>query len=1370
MKVCFGKTSKFVNFLVDSGSQRSYIKESLAKGILRNSRHLVVKKYELKTFVGKTIKPLAELLVRVENLEGHKIHVPVLLDDAFEIKLRLPDLDKAIRNISEAGFVLHDDSLYSPHQNIVLEGLLGIDAIQYLGKLCTVDVLNGTAFMTDRGIIPFGNVDNFLKPSEIKPFINNYLENKELNFTEIVEQYSVSSTYVNFVLHPQNTYVDVLENVFAETNVERNIDKLYNLEQLGISDSEKSNTYDEKMVEKFSESVVFKNGSYYVEMPWKADVIKNVPSNYKIAIAVLNRVVHTLNNKGLLNDYINVFKDQLKEGIIERIYVPPDEFEKYHWIPHRAVIKDGPQSTTKLRPVFNCSLRANGAPSLNDACYAGVNMLSSLLSLILYFRSNNYILLADIRKAFLMINLSLEEDKNKFCFFMYENNKLISYRYKTLIFGLNVSPFILSFILKKHAEKFADDFCTRVLKNNFYVDNLVISHNSVESLTAAYKTTLARMKGGNFDLRSWVSNSTELNATFQNDGVFVEHKTNIENLLGYKYCYESDSIKIAENKIEKFVNTKRELLSQTSKTFDPLGLITPVLIKAKLLVQVCWEKKVGWDEPIPEDVKKDWGKLYNDLTQLHTLDFPRMCIRENQEHELIIFCDASKRAYGFTAYSVNSNGCNLMFSKAKVAPSKKRSLPTMELMGVFLAYKCLPSLLGAHPEIKFKNVTFAVDAQIVLSWLLTDLPKSTNEFANNRVKDILLMKKQYEEKYVLNCSYKYVPGEDNPADLLTRGVSFEEFKAKFQLWTRGPDWLVENRWPVSDLNCLTEKNKTLVQMQTCVSACECNPGVSIIDTNKYSSFNRLINVTSYVLKFIYKCKKQTVDSYKMAINYLTKQMQHEHFKSELHHLKIPEKKNVPCLIKSLSLFVDDNGLLRCKGRFAKCKTLSYEMNNPLLLAKDCNLTKLIILDCHARAKHMGIPTTMVKLQTSGFYVPKIRQQVKKFISPCIICKKTNNLAFKYPDATELPKHRVNFTQPFQHTGVDFTGHIWVGRANETASKRYILLFTCLNIRAVHLELLEDMSVNSFIQAFLRFTNLYGIPEVLYSDNAKTFVAGFEIIKNSFISDAFKEKFALYQIKHHTIPLYSPWVGSCWERLIKTVKMCLYKTIGRKKVSHFDLITILSDIQTAVNSRPLTYRGSDDEFEAITPNSFLKRNGSQCIVVRSDSSNPWSSDPPGRKDLIKSLDLREKTFFEFKEMWFTEYLFSLRENYKNLHQADFENKIKIGDVVIIKLPNKSRPFWPLAMVTELINGTDGKVRSVKVRKSDNTLNVHSLKHLYPLELSDPGEEIKQSQPDSTVADAVPTNARDDVLTSSGRPRRAAADRCRDILRLHTDEFY
>ena len=130
-------------------------------------------------------------------------------------------------------------------------------------------------------------------------------------------------------------------------------------------------------------------------------------------------------------------------------------------------------------------------------------------------------------------------------------------------------------------------------------------------------------------------------------------------------------------------------------------------------------------------------------------------------------------------------------------------------------------------------------------------------------------------------------------------------------------------------------------------------------------------------------------------------------------------------MKNLDLFRDERGIIRSRGRIGKARMFDFEVVNPILLAKNHAFTKLVVDFYHKCCKHLGVQTTMNTVRSNGFWIPKMRQCIKNVLSNCITCKKFNNLSYRYPKMTNLPKHRVNFIKPFMYTRVDFTGHLFV---------------------------------------------------------------------------------------------------------------------------------------------------------------------------------------------------------------------------------------------------------------------------------------------------------------------------------------------------------
>ena len=491
----------------------------------------------------------------------------------------------------------------------------------------------------------------------------------------------------------------------------------------------------------------------------------------------------------------------------------------------------------------------------------------------------------------------------------------------------------------------------------------------------------------------------------------------------------------------------------------------------------------------------------------------------------------------------------------------------------------------------------------------------------------------------------------------------------------------------------------------------------ILNINRFSNFEQLLRSTEYLFKFVSILKGY--DSKKKAIEYWIKNAQAEFFAKENFFLEnnanVDGSKIVPALVLNLNLFLDENGIFRFRGRISKCLYFDYDVHNPVLLPREHKFTSLLINYCHLKVQHLSIGTTLNYLRELGYWIPKGRAAVKSEIANFAVCRTYNALAFKYPKFTDMPKHHMNLVKPFYHVGVDYTGHFWVmDELGDKSVKMFILIFACLNIRAVHFELLPDMSSENFILAFQRVCNLYTIPQYLYSDNAKSSLKGGSILENSLHSEEFQAELDKCKIKRIKIPLYSAWVRSAWERLIRVLKSCLYKIIARSKLTYFELLTSLSNIQLAINSRPLTYRSSSESLEFITANSFLKLHSNSSLTLRRNDNAVWIDDQS--KPLLEHfLELQEEMIENFKKLWYESYLLSLREHSRNLYQNSWENRIKVGDIVLIKAINKPRPFWMMGKVLELDIGFDGKIRSVKLKQGNGSIEYHSICNLYPMEL-------------------------------------------------------
>ena len=1347
--ICNDNVQTKVRCLVDTGSQSSYIALPVLERIGLNVDKFDVQ-MNINTYAETTMRSLAERDLSVNLGNKRDLSLPFYIDPEFSLAFSVNGLSKAIDNLKEM-YELGDIEFIENDvtDDVRMEGLLGVDILQHFDNFFLMKCRAGSAFSIDNKILPFGHVDKFMvTESEDEIFVNACSDYDNCQ--------TINSTVVNCAFSAENEYLDPIRNSSFDDHLDENLNKMFSTESLGIVENDPSD-YDKTEIEKFRENIVLENGRYYIKLPWDEEKISKVPSNFGISKSVLSRTVSDLISKGLFDAYDQVFTDQLKEGIIEELDLKKINVYNHVWIPHRAIVKTDAQTTTKVRPVLNCSLKVGKNPSINDASYPGINLLTNLLLLLISVRTNDILVVADIRKAFLQIMLSDDADKNRFTIlWQHSNGELRAFRYCSLVFGLTASPFILNYLIKFHLEGYENDHVTSMLKDGFYVDNLQYTGNDVYLMENMYRESLVRMQEGGFDLRSWYSNSEVLRDKFFDDERSTQHGKSSEKILGYLYNPKSDLMFLAEVNLEpRKIYTKRTVLSDISKVYDPLGLSMPVTVMGKIFIRKLWQSKIEWDDELDNELSREWELIKSSSNLLPSIGFPRKSVDVSKNTSLVLFCDASRHSYGFAAYgSDGETSTNLIFSKVKVVPLKTKTMPTLELLAMYLAIKCIEILLMGLKCVK--SIVVVSDSQVALDWVVSERVKSkANIFASNRVKDITDMRNRLLEMYHLTINFKYVPTDLNVADLLTRGLNFEQFSSKINFWKFGPKF-IQNfpiEWPeLANEGCFSADVKTMLSFNTTSSVEE----TKIFDLEKYSSLNRLLMTVALVFKFIQLLRgkfSNILSCRESAKSFLIRYVQKEHFHDEIRFLQSESKTDkIPILVNNLNLFMCENQILRSRGRLNKCNEIQYDLMNPIMLPKNSNLTHLFILDFHEKCMHLGVNTTLNRLRNSGFWVAKGRAVIKTVLSKCFICKKLNAFAFKYPKPTDFISDRVNFITPYKHTGVDYTGHFFV-KNGETTSKFYLLVFTCLNIRAVHLELVPSMSTSDFLLAFIKFSNIYRSPDSLYSDNGSTFTHAARILQCSAGEDDLNDYLSKNAIKHVKIPVYAAWVGSYWERLIRVIKGCLYKSIGRKKLELFQFMSLLTEVQNAVNERPLSYRDSDvANLEILTPNSFLKIGS--CSDLSFGSLEGSDLLIPNRKDLLSTLNRRDELNEKFKTIWYEDYLLSLRENSRNMFQDAWEDRVKLGDVVLLYSPVKSRVNWPLGRVTQLLTGSDGKTRCVKVMRSDKTEGTYTINHLYPLELS-------------SLPEVKETSTETEVNVRKQRPVRNAAKRCKDILAQNQD---
>ena len=373
----------------------------------------------------------------------------------------------------------------------------------------------------------------------------------------------------------------------------------------------------------------------------------------------------------------------------------------------------------------------------------------------------------------------------------------------------------------------------------------------------------------------------------------------------------------------------------------------------------------------------------------------------------------------------------------------------------------------------------------------------------------------------LYSSVSFTPSTDNPADLLTRGISTNQLKSS-HLWMHGPHWLpTKSDWPAwmptSVFHLHADEEDVEPEVTHTLKLTENQEGMlSIIDISRYSHIHRLLAVIAYVLRWVHNlCKSAKISGPLTSVELtnarrlLIKSIRSSTFQEEFAYL-LKKQTKCPPLIRQLRLFLDDQHMIRCGGRIHNAPTTELS-KFPYLLPANCLLTDMIAIDTHNQLHHGRVSITVTALR-QVYWIPSIQQYVRKLLRRCVTCNKMMGKPYRAPDSPPLPKVRVTESPPFTVIGVDFTGALYV-KEGEEERKVYICLFTCAATRAVHLEVVSDLTVETFLLAFRRFSSRKSLPHTMISDNASTFLAAAKDLQRLFESEtlrgALERQMALY---------------------------------------------------------------------------------------------------------------------------------------------------------------------------------------------------------------------------------------------------------------------
>ena len=359
------------------------------------------------------------------------------------------------------------------------------------------------------------------------------------------------------------------------------------------------------------------------------------------------------------------------------------------------------------------------------------------------------------------------------------------------------------------------------------------------------------------------------------------------------------------------------------------------------------------------------------------------------------------------------------------------------------------------------------------------------------------------------------------------------------------------------------------------------------------------------------------------------------------------------------------------------------------------------------------------------------------------CRKLEGPSYKAVPPPPLPEFRVTESPPFAYSGVDFAGPLYIkqGDLSDSSSKVWIALFTCCVTRAVHLELVPDLTAQTFLRSFKRFTARRGIPSQIVSDNAKTFVSAAQTLERLFDNPEVQQYLSGLKVKWNFNLEKAPWWGRFFERLIQSMKRCLRKSIGKARLTLDELTTVVVQVDAILNSRPISYVSSEDLEEPLTPSHLLTGYRLLCLPDGSAAHDTDEEFEMTSHDIVVRAQNLTRILDQFWNRWQDEYLLQLRERYCTSETAGTPRAPVLDKVVLIHEEGLKRTQWGLGRVHELVKSSDGEIRGVVLKVNCNG-QVHILRRpvqcLYPLEVaqctaSDDELQSQQDTEDKPISD-------------------------------------
>ncbi len=1340
--------------LFDTGSQRSFISKALA-----NELQLIeLSKEDL------TISSFGDMQVTSNQTSVRLIRIRGSYRDAKEYYLPALERDEIVsldsytptalgRQMTREGRILADDRYRSNTTELLkVELLIGSDIYwQLVSSETRTDGRGLTAIDSRFGWLISGAVDDRAAPTVVA---------------------------VNTVTTDDPDELD---------NIEFDLSMFWSLEHVGIIEP----TYKEpEILAPFLAQIQMgRNGRFVTSLPKKTELFKRVPTYYKTTKQRLEQLLRRLRRdpKGMW-EYHAQMMQYVTEGFVQ--VANPDFKGIVTYLPHHPVIRED-SVTTKIRPVFDGSAKGGGCPSLNDALECGPNLNPELLAVLMRFRQFPIVWIADITKAFLQIELT-EEDAEAVRFLWVDdpsrmNARVIEFRWNRVPFGLTCSPFILRAVLMNLVDRYEperDDMRMNLL-NQLYVDDWIAGANTTEEAKRIILEGINVLGGANMQFVKWLTNSEELRTLMPEQfidqgsvqiGQSVGSTADPCKVLGMRWDTEKDEFYFDPSGVVKALKesssfTKRQTLSIQSRLFDPMGLLSPVVMSFKIILRAIAQRKpaIKWDEIVPEEITKRWVKLIKSLSALSDFRVPRCVAPAGLEGAQVhVFCDASVDGLGTVAYVRTADGqCNLLASRSRISPpGRTMTLPRLELIACEMGAQLADYIVQAQ---SYKDCEFHMwtDAMVALAWIRGD-PNRWDSLVRNRVLKIM--------KYTKIDMWRHVPGLENPADAVSRGLLASKL-LDLEIWKHGPAWLAGEPlgWPATDY---AGEEAAEQEAERCapvkVMAVQVKePGLMARLGTAAERYDKLKRIVAWGRRswmpepgLLPKNVRIEFEGKTVCLEPLSAQeirdagrdiiqaTQKEAFPEEYEMLKSGRKVSRQSRLAPLRPSWDvAREVIVVTGRLGD--VMDHMNQEYLILLPDHPVTDAIIREQHHRGGHLGWSTVLASIRTQ-FWPVRGRQQVKSLLRNCTTCAAVQSRRYASVPA-HIPATRISEPMnPWEHAAVDLAGPYDVflnakdydaaaikreewydwwetlyssgkrGRKRQTAAERklqkrakaakekkikvWIALFSCGSTRAVHIEVMEDLIPSSFQNALRRFMAVRNChPKVMYSDNGGTFARTSRQLETIFHDPKVYDYLANHQIEWKFSVSLAPWWNGWFERLIGVTKNTFNKIVGKRSLDLDSFRTLFHEVSKMVNDRPLTYVTNDGETTAITPAMLISGNRQE---VRPDFDSERVLNQSDVAELEGRDHVRRGRLAFWWKNWTEQYL-------KELNNFGYERSgrlrcPKIGELVLVENEDKKRMYWKKGLVTKHYTNLKGEVHAVQVKVFEGLID-RALECLFPLEL-------------------------------------------------------